>query len=106
MVSKNWPNTQKFQMVHSSPFDKLSQNSFVHNFLVIDSYHGKYNTSNFFDIKFSTFCNHRCTIHRNLTSNTHLHAIIRPHFYFRHYVFDVHFAKGYSNVEFDVMYFQ
>ena len=66
---------------------------------VIDSYHGKYNRSNFFDIKFSTLCNHRCSIHRNRTSNT-------PHFYFRHYVFDVHFAKGYSNVEFDVMYFQ
>ena len=46
-----------------------------------------------FEVKFSTLCNDRYTIHRKLTSNTHLHAIIRPHFYFRHYVFDVQFPR-------------
>ena len=39
------------------------------------TYHWKYNTSNFFDIKFSTLCNPRWTIHQKLTSKTHPHAI-------------------------------
>ena len=33
------------------------------------------------------------TTHQNFTSNIHLHAIIRPHFYFRRWVFDV-FLRG------------
>ena len=37
-----------------------------------------------FEVKFLTLCNVRYTIHQKFTSNTHLHAIIRPHFYFRH----------------------
>ena len=31
------------------------------------------------DVSFSTFLYPRSTIHQNLTSYTHLHAIIRPH---------------------------
>ena len=38
-------------------------------FWVIDSYHGKYNTSNFFDVIFSTLCKIRSTIRRKKTSN-------------------------------------
>ena len=59
-----------------------------------------------FEVKFLTLCNIRYTIHQKFTSNTHLHAIIRPHSYFWHWVFDVQFARGYSYVEFDVLHFQ
>ena len=37
-----------------------------------------------YEVKFLTLCNVRYTIHRKFTSNTHLHAILRPHFYFQH----------------------
>ena len=59
-----------------------------------------------FEVKFLTLCNVRYTIHRKFSSNTHMHANLRPHFYFRHWVFDVQFARGYSNVKFDVLHFQ
>ena len=42
---------------------------------------------------------------QNLMSNTYLHAIISSHFKFLTLGLDVHFTRGYSNVEFDVMYF-
>ena len=43
---------------------------------------------------------------QNLTSNTHEHAIIRPHLKFLTFGFDVHFTRGNSKVKFDIMYFQ
>ena len=49
-----------------------------HDFLVIDSI-VETTEGWFLYIKFSTLCNLRWTIHQNLTLNTHLHAIIRPH---------------------------
>ena len=43
-------------------------------------------------------------MHLNLMLNTHLHIIVRTHNNYWQWVFDTQFARGYSNVEFDVMY--
>ena len=54
---------------------------------------------------FTLMQNHPINV-KNLMLNAHLHAMMRTHFLIWTLGFRVEFNQGYSDVEFNVMYFQ